>query len=74
MSNKQLRNIIRAVHIIAGIAIMVFIYVEPARTSTTYQTVLQLITIPVIVISGIAMWQQAAISRMRRQTKAEARS
>ena len=73
MSNKQIRNIIRAVHIIAGIAIMVFIYVEPARSSTTYQTVLQLITIPVIVVSGVGMWQQAAISKMRRQPKLEAR-
>jgi hypothetical protein len=72
MSNKQLRTVIRTVHIIAGLAIVALIYIEPARTSVAYQTFVQLLTIPVIIISGIAMWQQATLSRLRREPKLKA--
>jgi hypothetical protein len=67
MSNKQLRNVLRVVHLLGGAVVIALVYVEAARTSPTFITIAQII-IPVVTISGIAMWQQAALSRLRRRS------
>jgi hypothetical protein len=66
MSNKQLRNVLRVAHLVAGAVVIALVYVESARTSPTFITIAQII-MPVVAISGIAMWQQAALSRLRRR-------
>ena len=68
MSNKQLRKTIRIVHLIAGICIVALVYSEAFRSSPAFITLMQVVVIPVVAISGIAMWQQALLSRLRRQT------
>jgi thiosulfate reductase cytochrome b subunit len=68
MSNKQLRNTIRIVHLIVGALMIAFIYAEPLRASTGFVTFMQFVAIPMVVISGVAMWQQAALSKLRRRT------
>lgn len=67
MSNKQLRNTIRVVHLIAGVLLVALVYLEPLRASPAFLTFIQVLVIPVVGISGVAMWQQAALSRLRRQ-------
>ncbi len=67
MSNKQLRNIIRIVHLIAGVCIFALVYPDAPRTSPAFITLMQVVIVPAVVLSGIAMWQQAAISRFRRR-------
>ncbi len=67
MSNKQLRNTIRIVHLLAGVLLVALVYVEPLRTSAQFVTFVQIAIIPIVGISGIAMWQQAALSRLRRR-------
>jgi hypothetical protein len=69
MSNKQLRNTLRVAHIVVGVVMMAVIYIEPLRNSPLL-TVAQII-IPLVVISGVAMWQQAALSKLRRQVSAK---
>jgi hypothetical protein len=72
MSNKQLRNTIRVVHLIAGVCIVALVYSEPLRASAAFLTLMQFVVIPVVAISGIAMWQQAFLSRLRRHSSANA--
>ena len=71
MSNKQLRNVIRVVHLVAAVMIFILVYSEAARASSAFMTVLQVVVIPVATFSGIGMWQQAALSRFRRQSNAQ---
>lgn len=75
MSNKQMRNTLRVAHLVAGVVIIALVYVDSARTSPTFIMLAQLI-VPVVTISGIAMWQQAALSRLRRRiaTKSDSAS
>lgn len=66
MSNKTLRNIIRIVHMITGLSMIAFVYNEDLRTVETFVTLLQAVFIPMVILSGVAMWQQATLSRLRR--------
>jgi hypothetical protein len=67
MSNKQIRNIVRALHIIEGVFIGVFVY-SPLRTDPTFLAIIQYIIVPALVISGIFMWQQATILKWFRRS------
>jgi len=66
MSNKQLRNTIRVVHLIASLCIIALVYVDALRDLPVFLTLMQFVVIPVVALSGIAMWQQALLSRLRR--------
>jgi hypothetical protein len=72
MSNKQLRNTIRFVHLVAGALVIALVYSDTLRTSAEFITLIRLFFIPVLVMSGIAMWQQAALSRLRRRASSGA--
>ncbi len=66
MSNKQLRNLIRAGHLGASALLIGLIYVDALRLSPEYVMLLRFIVLPVVAASGVAMWQQAFLSRLRR--------
>jgi hypothetical protein len=66
VSNKQLRNLIRAGHLGASALLIGLIYIDTLRMSPEYVMLLRLVVIPVVAVSGIAMWQQAFLSRLRR--------
>jgi hypothetical protein len=66
MSNKQLRTIIRAVHLCASVLILGFVYAAPLRQTESFVMLLQFVVIPMVAVSGIAMWQQAALTKLRR--------
>ena len=65
MSNKQLRTVIRAVHLTASLLILGLTYSPDLRQNPTFLTLVQVV-VPLVVISGIAMWQQASITKLRR--------
>ncbi len=65
MSNKQLRQTLRWIHIALGVMIALYIY-SPLGDDATYTLLTQILVLPVVSISGLMMWQQAAISRWRR--------
>jgi hypothetical protein len=66
MSNKQLRTTLRTIHLLASISLLALVYVPVLRNTSEYITLLQLVIIPVTGLSGIAMWQQANITKLRR--------
>ena len=68
MSNKQIRTTIRIVHLIASALLIALVYSGALRASAEYVTFMKFVVIPVIAASGIGMWQQATISRLRRRT------
>jgi hypothetical protein len=72
VSNKQLRTIIRIVHLVTAALLIALVYSAELRASQTYVTLIQLLIIPVIGISGVAMWKQAALSKIRRRTPVQA--
>jgi hypothetical protein len=70
MSNKQLRNILRVVHLVAGVMLIAFVYSDALRASASFITLIRVV-VPIVGISGIAMWQQAALSKLRRRLVAK---
>lgn len=66
MSNKQFRQIVRAGHIIEGVLIALYIY-SPLGSNTTYDALIKFVILPLIVISGMALWQQPKIMKFMRQ-------
>jgi hypothetical protein len=69
MSNHQLRTVLRWIHLIGGLSFGVFVY-SPLRTNEAFTLLLQVVIIPVVLLSGLWMWQQARVSRwLRGQTK-----
>lgn len=67
MTNKQLRTYIRYVHLLEGILIAIYIYSPTAQQSPIYSGMVQLVIVPFIVISGLALWQQPRINKWWRQ-------
>src|SRR6478672_6891902 len=61
MSNKNLRNVIRIVHLIAAATLGVYFY-SPMAGDETLRLIIQFITLPSIVLTGIALWQQAYLN------------
>ncbi|MBL8095259.1 MAG: hypothetical protein JNL73_13910 [Anaerolineales bacterium] len=60
MSNKQLRNVVRLVHLAIAVLIGAFAY-SPLRLNDTFAAIVQLIVVPVLIVSGIVMWQQPLV-------------
>ena len=71
MSNKQLRTVIRAVHLLISMLLLALVYSDGLRQSEGFVTLVRVV-VPVVVVSGIAMWQQAAITKLRRNRAANA--
>lgn len=67
MSNQQLRKLIRGIHLTASIMIIGLVYSEALRATPGFILLMQVVVIPVVFVSGMAMWQQAAISKLRRK-------
>lgn len=68
MSNAQLRQVLRWSHIIEGALIAAFVYSSTLRESLLYSATVQFVVLPLAIISGIFLWQQARISKWRRAT------
>ncbi|MBI3165092.1 MAG: hypothetical protein IPG44_12545 [Anaerolineales bacterium] len=63
MSNKNLRNLIRIVHLIAAAAFGAYFY-SPIAGNETLKLIIQFVTIPSIVLTGLALWQQAYLNKL----------
>ncbi len=62
MSNKQLRIIIRWIHVIGGVMLGAFVY-SPLREISEFVLLMQFVVIPVLTVSGLALWQQARLNK-----------
>ena len=63
MSNKNLRIVIRIVHLIAAATLGMYFY-SPVAGDVTLKIIIQFVTLPGIVLTGIALWQQAYLNKL----------
>ena len=74
MSNKNLRNVIRSIHLIAAATLGIYFY-SPIAGDETLRLIIQFVTLPSIVLTGIALWQQAYLNKLlNRNTRKSAAS
>ena len=73
MNGKLLREAERAVHLVMGVGLLVLAF-TPLGEGTPGM-VLRLLVAPLLVISGLLMWQHARVSRaLRRRTQRTVRA
>jgi hypothetical protein len=63
ISNKQLRLILRYTHLAAGILVGLFVH-SPLGDVPAFELLVQIALIPIVVLTGIWVWQQARVSRL----------
>ena len=63
MSNKNLRNAIRIIHLIAAATLGMYFYL-PIAGDVTLRLIIQFVTLPSIVLTGTALWQQAYLNKL----------
>lgn len=73
MSNKQLRNVVRLVHLLVAAFMAVFIY-SPLRLDPTVALIAQAVVVPVVALSGLVMWQQPAVVKFLNRGRTPAKA
>jgi len=63
LSGKQQRTILRYSHLFAGMLNVFFIY-TPLGDVLAFQLLVQIILVPVIIITGVWMWKQARMRKL----------
>ena len=63
LSGKQQRTILRYSHLLAGMLNVFFIY-TPLGEVREFELLVQIILVPVIILTGVWMWQQARVRRL----------
>ena len=71
ISNKRVRDIQRAVHLLGGLLLAAYLY-TPLRELPALLAVLQFVVVPVIMASGVAMWQGPRLRRRLARGRATA--
>jgi hypothetical protein len=64
ISNRQLRIAIRWLHIVGGSVTATFIY-SPWGESARFAALMRWGVVPLLVLSGVVLWQQHRLSRWR---------
>ncbi|MFK8184468.1 MAG: hypothetical protein AB8B99_13930 [Phormidesmis sp.] len=67
-SKESLRSQLRNIHILASVALGVFIY-SPLRNSNSFPLVMGAIVFPLLSLSGLWMWQGPRIGRWLKKKK-----
>jgi hypothetical protein len=67
MSNKNLRNAIRIVHLIAAATLGMYFY-SPLAGNETLRLIIQFGTLPSIVLTGVSLWQQAYLNKLLKRS------
>ena len=63
MGNKNLRVVIRTIHLIAAATLGIYFY-SPIAGDVTLRLIIQFVTLPSIVLTGTALWQQAYLNKL----------
>jgi len=63
MSNKNLRNLIRVIHLIAAATLGLYFY-SPLAGDETLRLIIQFVTLPGILLTGLTLWQQAYLNKL----------
>lgn len=71
-SNKRLRDLQRAVHLVGGLLLAAYVY-TPLRDLPSFGLLVQLAVVPAVVATGLAMWQLPRLrASLRRRDQATA--
>ncbi len=65
MSNKQLRQTVRLLHLVASFILGAFIY-GPWGAGSILEGLIQFLIFPGLAVSGLILWQQPRLARLRR--------
>jgi hypothetical protein len=63
MSNKNLCTGIRIIHLIAAATLGMYFY-SPIAGDETLRLIIQFVTLPSILLTGLALWQQAYLNKL----------
>lgn len=63
MSNKNLRNTVRIIHLIAAATFGMYFY-SPIAGNENLRLIIQFFTLPSIALTGLALWQQAYLNKL----------
>jgi hypothetical protein len=69
MSGKQLRLLLRIIHVVGAVLICTFVY-SPWSSLPWFLSLMQFVVIPVLTLSGVVMWQQAFVVRLLQRGRA----
>jgi hypothetical protein len=69
MSNRLFRQIIRIAHLVEGVLIGVYFY-SPLGSEPFYGDLIRFVVLPMIVVSGLVMWQQPKVVKLLRRQRA----
>lgn len=72
MTGKRLRDLERALHLVAGVTLLAIAF-TPLGEGAVGQA-LRFVVAPVLVTSGILMWQHARVTRFLRRDEGHRRS
>ena len=73
MSNKNLRSGIRVIHLIAAATLGMYFY-SPIAGDETLRLIIQFVTLPGILLTGIALWQQAYLNKLLNRNTRKSRT
>lgn len=71
MSLRSLRIIQRSIHLVASVALAAYVY-TPLSGELWLQNSVRFGTVPVLVVTGFAMWLAPMLLAGRRRSKAQA--
>ena len=63
ISNKTLRNVLRAAHLVVAALIGAYLY-SPLGEMEWFAILVKVATLPVLVLTGLSMWQMPIITKM----------
>ena len=61
-SNKRVRDVQRAVHLLGGLLLAAYLY-TPLRELPMALAVVQIVVVPTLLATGLAMWQGPRLRR-----------
>jgi len=62
LSNKTLRTVLRAIHLVIGALVVVYIY-TPLGSVEWFGSLVR-ISIPILTITGLSMWQMPSLTKI----------
>ncbi len=69
VSNKQQRDIQRVMHLIGAALLVIYVYV-PLGDVPFFTTLMQVVVVPVIAVTGMLMWQMPRLRKLLQSKQA----
>ena len=73
ISNKQLRDLQRLVHLAAGVLLILYLYTSLGDLPGA-GPFMRIVVVPIVVVTGVAMWQLPHLSQRLKRRAAPARA